>query len=71
MLCPFSDNFFYACTIFFIEKNAKNENRLGPLPYEEVVEDIIWTVWTEQCGNLERNEIPWEGCTSFPMVKPV
>ena len=28
----------------------KNENRLCPLPYEEVLEDIIKTVWTEQCG---------------------
>ena len=27
----------------------KNENRLCPLPYEEVLGDIIETVWTEQC----------------------
>ena len=26
------------------------EIRLCPLPYEEVLEDIIRTVWTEQCG---------------------
>ena len=33
----------------------KNENRLCQLPYvyEEVLEDIIKTVWTEQCGNLK------------------
>ena len=31
----------------------KNENRLCPLPYEKVLEDIIKTVWTEQCGNLK------------------
>ena len=37
----------------FCEKMQKNENRLCPLPYEEVLEDIIKTVWTEQCGNLE------------------
>ena len=27
--------------------------RLCPLPYEEVLEDIIKTVRTEQCGNLK------------------
>ena len=53
VVAPF-DNFFYAGAIFFIfEKNAKNENRLCPPPYEEVLEDIFKTVWTEQCGNLE------------------
>ena len=31
----------------------KNETRLCPLPYEEVLEDIIKTVWTEQCMNLK------------------
>ena len=41
---PFKKNIF--------EKNAKIENRLCPLPYEEVQEDIIKTVWTEQCGNF-------------------
>ena len=49
-----TDNFFYAGAIFLIfVKNAKNENRLCPLPYEKVLEDIFKTVWTEQCGNLE------------------
>ena len=65
-------NFFYtrASFLFFLN-NAKNEDRLCPLPYEEVLEDIIKTVWTEQCGNLEvLIEIPGEGCTSLPRVKP-
>ena len=31
----------------------QKENRLCSLPYEEVLEDIIKTVWTEQCGNLK------------------
>ena len=39
--------------IIFCEKMQKNENGLCPLPYEEVLEDIIKTVWTEQCGNLK------------------
>ena len=48
-----SDKFFYTSVIFLIKKNAKNEDRLCPLPYEEVLEDIIIkTVWTEQCGYL-------------------
>ena len=52
-MAPF-DNFFHAGTIFLIfVEIAKNENRLCPLPYEVVLEDIIKTVWTEQCGNLE------------------
>ena len=49
-----SDNFFYTGAIFFnfCKKNAKKENRLCPPPYEEVLEDIIMTVWTEQWVNL-------------------
>ena len=43
-----SDNLFYTGAIFNLKKNAKNENRLCPLPYE----------------------IPGEGCTSLPRVKP-
>ena len=31
---------------------------------------IIKVVWTEQCGNLLRIEIPGEGCTSLPRVEP-
>ena len=47
-----SDDFFYAGAIFLIfVKKAKNDN--SPLPYEEVLEDIIKTGWTEQCGHLE------------------
>ena len=51
-----SDNFFYAGAIFqiFVKKMQKNEKRLCPLPYEEVLEDIIKTVWTEQCGNQKK-----------------
>ena len=49
-MAPF-DNFFYTGAIFLnFVKNEKNENRL---PYEEVLEDIIKTVWTEQCENLK------------------
>ena len=46
---PF-DNFFYAGAIFliFVKKCKK-----CPLPYEEVLGDIIKTIWTEQCGNLK------------------
>ena len=44
----------------------KNEDRLCPLPYEEVLEAIIKAVLSEQCGNLLRIEIPGEGCTSLP-----
>ena len=46
---------FYTCAIFFsfCKKMQKNENRLSPLPYEEVLEDIIKIIWTEQCGNLK------------------
>ena len=47
--------FFYTCAIFliFCKKMQKNENSLCPLPYEEVLDDIIKTGWTEQCGNLQ------------------
>ena len=44
-------HFFYFC-----QKMQKNENRLCPLPYEhdeEVLEDIINIVWTEQCEILK------------------
>ena len=39
---------------------------------EEVLEDIIKTVWTELCGNLNEMTypVPGEGCTSLPRVKP-
>ena len=35
---------------FFCKKNAKKENRLCPLPYEEVLEDIIKTVGQNNVG---------------------
>ena len=45
--------FLHIFTIFFIfaRKRKKNENALCPLPFEEVLEDIIRTVWMEQFGN--------------------
>ena len=46
--------FLHMCHFFnFCKKMKKNENRLCSLPYEEVLEEIIKTVCTEQCGNLE------------------
>ena len=50
-----SDKFFTHVQFFliFVRKCKKNETRLCPLPYEEVLEDIIKVVWTEQCGYLE------------------
>ena len=44
----------------------QSENRLCPLLNEEVMEAIIKAVWTEQCGESLRIEIPGEGCTSLP-----
>ena len=46
-----SDNFFYAGAIFkkIVKKNAKNENRPCPLPYEEVLEDIIQPLHMLHC----------------------
>ena len=41
-------HFFNLC-----KKMQKNENRLCPLPYEEVLEDIGKIIWTEQCAYLE------------------
>ena len=62
-----SDIFFYAGAILtFFVKNAKNENRLCPLPYEEVLEDIIKTVWTEQCGNLKEMRYLGKAAIVYP-----
>ena len=50
------DNFLYTCAIFliFVRKCKKMKIDHGLcLINEEVLEDIIKTVWTEQCGNLE------------------
>ena len=38
---PPSNNFFYASAIFFIFVKKCKKNRLCPLFYEEVLEDII------------------------------
>ena len=49
-----SDNCFTHVPFFyFCKKMQKIENRPCPLPYEEVLEDIIKTVWTGQCENLK------------------
>ena len=54
MMWPFLIIFFTDVPFFnFCKKMQKNEDRLCPLPYEEVLEDIIKTVWTEQCENLK------------------
>ena len=37
-------------------------------PYEEVLEDIIETVWTEQCGNHE--EFRYLGKAALDLVSP-
>ena len=52
--------------LFFVRKCKKKENRLCPLPYEEVLEDIIRTVWTEQCGNLEELRYLGKAALVFP-----
>ena len=54
MLWPLLIIFLHMCHFFnFCKKMQKNENRLCPLLYEAVLEDIIKTVWTEQSGNLK------------------
>ena len=54
MLWPLLIIFLHLCHFINVcNKIQKNENRLCPLPYEEVLEDIIKTVWTEQFGNLK------------------
>ena len=46
---------YYTCAIFFnfCKKMQTNEDRLCPLPYNNVLKDIIKTVWTKQCENLK------------------
>ena len=62
MLWPLLIIFFTQMPFFeFFKKNAKNEIRLCPLPYEEVLEDIIKTVWTEQCGYWYLKEMRYLG----------
>ena len=42
MLWPLLIIVLHRCHFFiFCKKNAKNEDRLGPLPCEEILEDII------------------------------
>ena len=53
MLWPFLIFFTRVQLFKFLYENAKYKDRLCPLPYEEVLEDIIKTVWKEQCGNLK------------------
>ena len=49
-----SDIFFTQVSFFLCQKMQKNDDRLCPLPYvyEEVLEAIIYAVWTEQCENV-------------------
>ena len=55
-----SDNFFTQVSFFLIfVKKCKKMKIDCPLPYEEVLEVIIMTSWTEQCVKLGRIEIPW------------
>ena len=45
---------------------------LCPLPYEEVLEDIIKTVWTEQChecGNLKEMRYLGKAALVCPWLK--
>ena len=54
MLWPLLIIILHMCHFFNFCKNMqKNETTLCPLPYEEILEDIIKIVWTEQCGCLE------------------
>ena len=48
---PLSIIFSHMCHFLnFCKKMQKNENSLCPLHYEEVLEDIIKTVWTDNVG---------------------
>ena len=44
----------------------KNKNRLCLLTYEGVLEDIIKTVWAEQCGNLKEMRYLGKAGLVFP-----
>ena len=50
----------------FRKKMRKDENRLCPLPYEEVLEDIFKTFWTEQCGNLKEMRYLGKAALVYP-----
>ena len=60
-----SDNFFTHVPFFFNFKR-KQKNRLCPLPYEKVLEDIIETVGTEQCGNLKEMRYLGKAALVYP-----
>ena len=47
------DNFFTQVPFLNFCKKMQKMKIDCPLPYEEVLEDIIKTGWTEQCGHLE------------------
>ena len=54
MTWPLLIIFLHMCHFFnFCMEMQKNEIELCSLPYEEVLEDIIKIIWTEQCGYLE------------------
>ena len=58
MLWPLLIIFLHMCHFFnFCKKMQKNEYRLCPLPYDEVQDHLVRTMW-----ELQRNEIPGEGC---------
>ena len=44
----------------------KNENRLCLLPYEEVLEDINKTDWTEQSRNLKEMRYLGRAAVVYP-----
>ena len=67
VLLPLLIIFFTQVPCFkFLQKNVKNENRICPLPYEEILEDIIWTVWAEQCGNLQEMRYLGKAALVYP-----
>ena len=67
MLLPLL-KFVYTCAIFliFVRRWKKNENRMCPLPYKEVLKDIIKTVLTEQCENLKKMRYPGKAAPVYP-----
>ena len=65
MLWPLLIIFLHMCHFFnFCKKMQKNEYRLCPLPYDEVLEDIIKTIWSEQCGNHKEMRYLGKAATS-------
>ena len=67
MLWPLLIIFLHMCHFFnFCKKMQKNENRLCLLPYEEVLEDINKTDWTEQSGNLKEMRYLGRAAVVYP-----